>query len=144
MEIDLKSRDVELSKNDRKRSIKLYCDVHGIEEDYPDIRTPRNVKYSLEAHEDSIGTALNNLYRISIVMIEQALIEETSIDKYKSLDDVLSVSETEADGEEIEFLTKGSEVIRKFLASKLMNLQIGEVIDLSFDEVRVKFGMYRF
>ena len=144
MDIDLKSRDLKLRHEDRERSIKLYCDVHGIEQDYHDIRTPRNVKYSLEAHEDSIGTALNNLHRVAIVMIEQALIEEDSIDKYRGLDDVDTISETDTDGEEREFVIKGRNVIEWFLASKLMNLQIGEVIHLSFDDVGVTFGMYRF
>jgi hypothetical protein len=119
--------------------------VHGIEQDFWDSRTPRNVKYSLKAYSDSIGTALQNLYEVSLVMIERALIEEDSTNTYKSLAEVKVIyDEDEQDRDKGEIKVKSREEIEAFLAAKLMNLQIGGELDLSFDDIEVTFEMKRF
>jgi len=146
MDVNWKSRDLPIDDDrDYKRSIKLVCRVHGIEQDFWDSRTPRNVKYSLKAYSDSIGTALQNLYEVSLVMIERALIEEDSTNTYKSLAEVKVIyDEDEQDRDKGEIKVKSREEIEAFLAAKLMNLQIGGELDLSFDDIEVTFEMKRF
>jgi len=78
-------------------------------------------------------------------MIERALIEEDSTDMYKSLADIDTIFDLGAqDDDEREIKVESREDIETFLAAKLMDLQIGGEIHLSFDDIEVDFEMKRF
>jgi hypothetical protein len=145
MHNDFKFRDFKSDRDyDHRRTIKLYCHVLGCEEDYSESQVFREVKYSFIAHEDSIGTALNNLYKISLVIIEQALMEQDFTGPYEKLEDVRRIFDRDLGDEE----QYGKEVesraqIEELLRVKLANLRIGQEWEMYFDEVEVHFGVKR-
>ena len=141
MSIYFQLRDKELDFHDYRetRTLKLSCHVYGIDEDFFYSRTPRNVKYSIEAHEDSIGTALNNLYKVSLIIIEQALIDVDEAGMgCDSLDDVKWIYDIDDKYNKRTKIESRAQV-ELFFATKLMALQIGKSLNLSFQDVEVKF-----
>lgn len=144
---DLKSRNNVLNReNEHGRTIKLSCTVVGIEQDYWDTRMPRDATYMMEAYEDSIGTALHNLYRVSLRMIEESLIgDDDRSEKYTGLGDVDMIFDLDKEGEDEdrEAKVKSAEHVKQYLAAKLMALEIGGQLTLSFDGHEVVFKMWR-
>jgi hypothetical protein len=145
MGVNFLERNKELDEDgDRKRSITLYCHVMGTDCDYVDSRTPSNAKYSINVHEDSIGTGLRNLYRVSLVAIEQGLIDADDLEA-NGLDDVFLISDlNEQDTKKGELdVNKSAEQVREYLAKRLFELQIGEKLNLLFNDVEVEIGIVR-
>lgn len=141
------TRNTELQKGDREREIVLKLRVYGIDEDYGDSRTPRNVEYKFRAHEDSIGTALNNMYQVALVAILQAMKEEDSCAKpYENFGDLHTLFDLTVEDDEGRqtSVVSGDQVQAKlYLARKLFALQIGGEIHCSFDDVEFHISMKR-
>lgn len=140
------TRNTELQKGDREREIILKLRVYGIEQDYCDSRTPRKVEYKFKAHEDSIGTALNNMYQVALVAILQAMKEEDSCAKpYENFGDLDMLFDLNAEDDERETsVISGDDVqVKLYLARKLFALQIGGEIHCSFDDVEFHISMKR-
>jgi hypothetical protein len=141
----LKSRDVVIRRDDTaKRTIKLSCAVLGIEQDYWDTRMPRGAKYKMEAYEDSLGTALHNLYRVSLRMIEESLLgDDDRSEHYTGLGDIDMIFDLDKNDDERETKVENAEQVKKYLVAKLMTLEIGRQLTLSFDNHEVVFKIWR-
>lgn len=142
---DLKLRDTALKRADsHKRTIKLSCKVIGIDQDYWNTRMPSGPEYTMKTYEDSIGTALHNLYIVSLAMIEEYLRDDDDrSEKYTSLGDLDTVYDLDEEGDERETEVESADQVRMYLAAKLMALEIGGQLNLSFDNHLVVFKMWR-
>jgi len=144
MEVDFKSRNKKIREDDdRERNIVLTCEVVGIEQDYVSVRAPRNSTFTLDAFEDSIGSGLEILYHVSLAMIQESLVSDDGGSHYNNLGDVTVIYDLNADDENRENEVHSEHEIKTIFARKLLNLQIGGELLLSFDDHEVVIRMNR-